>query len=197
MDPCVVVRPPQSWVLGSDIALGGRPVDLALIGSRWEEPLDPFWQSIYRDCGVRQDHIFAMTTSVDEVRLRAYWNAGLVVVRPERGLLRAWGERFVSVLQLDTYQAFGSLGQLHRIFLHQAVLTGVVLAALRPEETQLLGEDTNYPLHLHDRYPLARRPTDISQLTSFRYEDTLDQSDWETRVPVGDPLRAWLRAQLY
>ena len=92
----IVVSEPKALLLSDGKDLGYRPVDHTLIGSPYDAPIDRFWESIYRHCGVPESRgfPFPMVTSVDERRIRPYFNAGLLVVRPERGLLQSWRERF-------------------------------------------------------------------------------------------------------
>jgi hypothetical protein len=76
------------------------------------------------------------------------------------------------------------------------VLAGVVLFSLDREEIGELPPLANYPLHLHDRYPRARRPWSLDEVTVCRYERFFDDPAWETAIGLGAPLRSWLRREL-
>jgi hypothetical protein len=85
----IVIREPAAFVLPQGKVLGYRPVMLRNVSSMFEEPVDGFWSLVYEGCGTPADRIFPMSTTVDGARIRAQFNAGLLVVRPEWGLLRA------------------------------------------------------------------------------------------------------------
>ena len=80
----------------------------------------------------------------------------------------------------------------HAVFVHQAVFTAVMLAALEPGETVEFGPDVDYPLHLHDEVPPDRRPASLEELTTVRTENLLDDPGWPDRVPLLAPLAGWI-----
>ena len=93
----LVLREPRGFLLPDGKVLGYRPVHHTNVGSRYGEPLDPFWTLIYRFCGVPGDRVFPMRTHVDGEVLRPYFNAGCHATRPGRGLLRAWRDAFLGI----------------------------------------------------------------------------------------------------
>ena len=95
----LVFNSPDDLLLEQGVLLGCRPVDHLLIGSPYEEPLSPFWDLVYQSCGVTEDDIFPMITSADQVKIRPYINAGLLVVRPEHKLLQHWSDTFLNIYQ--------------------------------------------------------------------------------------------------
>jgi hypothetical protein len=189
---CLVLREPTGLRIPPTAKIGCRPVDLRLIGSPWEEAPDAFWELIYTDCGVDRGAIFPVRTTVEGEAIRAYFNAGCLVVRPEAGLLRRWRE---SVVRLATGEFFQGLTGRQRLFFHQAVLAGTVLAGVRREEIAELPPHVNYPLHLHERIPPDRRPASLRELDTCRYERVFDLEDWARQVPVDEDLRSWLEAR--
>jgi len=188
----LVLREPTGLLLPPVACIGCRPVDLRLIGSLWEDAPDAFWESIYTGCGVDREAIFPVQTTVEGDLIRAYFNAGCLVVRPEAGLLRRWRD---SVIQLAAGEFFQGLGGRQRLFFHQAVLAGAVLAAFRREEITELAPRVNYPLHLHAQMPPDRRPAHLRELDTCRYESVLDSEDWASRIPEEEGLRLWLEAR--
>ncbi|MFX0125282.1 MAG: hypothetical protein ACFFAE_16765, partial [Candidatus Hodarchaeota archaeon] len=83
----LVIDEPKHFQLERDKNIGYRPVHHTLVGSIYNEPIDPFWELLYRKCNVTEDKIFPMKTHVDNNTLRPYFNAGFLIVRPEKGLL--------------------------------------------------------------------------------------------------------------
>lgn len=192
----LVLREPNELALPPGKAFAARPVDLALIGSRLSDPVTPFWNLIYRTCAVPADCLFPMKSSVDEIVIRPYFNAGLLAVAPGRGVLSQWATTFQRLHQnprlVELYRADGR----YAVFVHQTVLAGVVLSALDREEIGELPPLANYPLHLHDRYPLAHRPRSLAEVTACRYEEFFENPAWQDVIPVEEPLRGWLNREL-
>ena len=193
MDPgSMVFNEPQGLLLEAEEKLGCRPVDHLLIGPAFDKPLDPFWQSIFADCGVRQEALFPMTTSTDQVEMYPYINAGMLVVRPENKLLRLWRDKFLEMYFQPRYQDFYRSNRLYRIFIHQAVLAGCILSTFKQADILELPYLVNYPLHMHTQYPIDRRPRFINELVSFRYEDFFTDPNWQEVIQVKEPQKSWL-----
>lgn len=186
----LVLREPSSLMIPPKARIGCRPVDLALIGSPRDGPPDAFWESVYAGCGVDARKVGIVQTTVDAQEIRAYFNAGCLVVRPEVGLLRQWHE--------DLRRLFSRFAALtdarQRLFFHQAILAGTILASLPPEAVFLLPPTVNYPLHLHGRMPVERRPANLGDLETCRYESALEGSGWADRLPLPQSLIPWIEA---
>ena len=193
----LMLQPPHAFLLPPGKSFGGCPVHLKLLGSAIEDPPDEFWTLVYRECGVTPDEVFPVCTVVDEQMVRAYFNAGLLVVRPERGILRAWQTRFDALCHLPGFETFYHQHEQYKIFMHQAVLAGTLLSLLRPSEFLQFPLEINYPLHLHTKVASTRRPTSLTQLTTCRYEDfhqVFDQPHRMDDLFIEPDLRAWLGA---
>jgi hypothetical protein len=191
----IVIQEVTDLVIGDNKALGYRPVDHRLIASRYAEPVDNFWQLIYLKCAVPDDQLFPMTTSVDMVTIRPYFNAGMLVIRPERGVLRRWADTFSNLYRLPIFPPFFRQNKLYQIFFHQAVLAGVILASVEQEALQSLSHLVNYPLHLHAAYPAERRPATMNELVTCRYDTAFQNSEWRKTITVNEPLESWLANQ--
>jgi hypothetical protein len=188
----LILREPSGLRIPAEARIGCRPVDLCLIGSPWEEEPDAFWKAIYAGCGVEPDRVFPVNTMVEGEAIRAYFNAGCLVVRPQARLLRRW---LAAILSLEGREKFRALTGRQKLFFHQAVLAGTLLAALRREEIAVLPPTVNYPLHLHHRVPADRRPTSLREVESCRYESVFELGDWDSRLPLDGELRSWLEAR--
>ena len=189
----LVLQEPAELLIPTGKALGYRPVHHKLIGPAWDQPLDAFWSLIYDSCGVHQENLFPMMTHTGE-QIQPYFNSGIFVLRPERGLLIRWKNEFLKWYRRPQFQAFYKKDQLYSIFIHQAIFTGVLLAALNPKEMQLLSPKINYPLHLHQDIPAEQRPTTIDELVTVRYESIFDEPGWQ-QLPITEPLKSWLESQ--
>jgi len=194
----LILQAPTEFLLPAGRSMGGCPVHLKLLGSAYDAPVDNFWALIYHHCHVNPEQAFAMQTIVDEQVVRAYINSGLLVVRPERGILRAWQSNFYDLYRLPEFEAFYRQHELYEIFMHQAVLAGSIIALLKPEEFQVLPFEINYPMHLHSKVTATRRPTNLSRLITCRYEDYAEvfgSLNLDDLIEIDAPLKAWLVSQ--
>lgn len=186
-------KAPLAFALPPSAALAYRPVMHNVIGPLYGQPLDAFWEIIFTACGVPHHWLFSMQTVTDRVQLYPYFNAGLLVLRPQLGLLRAWLQEFTRLYQHPDLLPLYAQKRLYAIFVHQAVLAGVLLARLAPEQMRLLPPEYNYPLNLYARDRSPNRPARLEPLTTFRFEDVFEDPAWEEGFPAGAELRAWIR----
>lgn len=192
----LVLREPGGFLLPEDKSLGYRPVHHKNVGSRYGEPLDPFWELIYSLCEVPEERVFPMRTHVDGEVLRPYFNAGCHATRPAKGLLRTWRDAFLRIFRepalLKLYRENGA----YEVFVHQAVFTGVVLATCSPDEILELPREYNYPLHLHGEDVTEHRPSSLEELVTVRHEGFYADPDWAGKMPAGEPLKRWIADRL-
>ena len=193
----LILRQPDDLVLPAGAVFGYRPVDHTLIGSRQGEPIDEFWQLVYSRCQTPPSRLFAMPTTVEDHVLRPYFNAGLMVVRPEHGLFRAWADNFARLQGDDSFGRFMAKG-LYRVFFHQAILAGTALALIDGKRMILLPPWVSYPLHMQNQYPVERRAADLGQLVTMRHEGVFDDPGWVERVEIAVPsdLSQWIGDRL-
>jgi hypothetical protein len=191
----IMLKEPRDFKLNPKVILGYRPVHHTLIGSRFSKPLDLFWTLVYEYCAVPEERIFPMTAHIDGVEIRPYFNAGFLITRPERQLFQTWRSVFFDVYQKPDFQEFYAKDERYAIFVHQAILSGVVLASLRIGELLELPPDYNYPLHLYGEDVTANRPGSMDELITARHEGLKDP-DWMKNMPMGKELRGWLTQML-
>ena len=189
------IQEPGDLLIPPEKHLGYCPVHHRLIGSRINDPLDAFWSLVYEVCEVPPGHDFAMHTIIDDEVIRPYINAGFMVTRPEDGLLRAWWDRFAALYHDARLEAFYAQHVLYRIFVHQAILTGVMLARLIRADMIELPRRYNYPLHLYADHASEKRPASINDLVTCRYETVFDEVGWQDRLPITGDLKDWIEQQ--
>jgi hypothetical protein len=171
LDPdAVFVKEPKEFLLPEGIYFGYRPVMHKLIGSLYGEPPDEFWSRVYAVLAVPDSAVFPVVSPLDGLTLRAYFNAGILIVRPERGLLRRWPDCFRKLYSDSVFAEWCRTDQLRAIFLHQAALAGDVLTLLTRAETVELPGTYNYPAYFHDRYPAETKPKSLDDVVMFRHE---------------------------
>ena len=188
----IIFNEPKHFLLDDDKNLGYRPVHHANIGSFFDEPIDPFWEQVYQNCNVSKEQIFPMKTHVDHNKLRPYFNAGCLIIRPEKGLLQSWWNFYKYLFNEQSFQDFYNKNYFYAIFIHQAILSGVILSTMDRNELYELPFDYNYPLNLYYNCPVVYQAKNVNKLITVRYEDLGDLK----KVPIQDPLKSWLINQM-
>ena len=181
---------PTLMILPRGKKLGVRPVDIRNIAITWKEPVDDFWAKIYELLNVPEDRNFPVISTVDFEQLKAYFNACLLTVIPENGLLQKWSANFARLADNPVWTEFFVRSELYRIFLHQAILTGTLLHELSEEEIEIYSIHVNFPLYNYPKHP--HKPQWINELVTARL-DLLDRDNcWKTWLPMREPLKSWL-----
>jgi hypothetical protein len=155
---CLIVQPPLLLDLAPSFDAAVRPVHIRNVALDADAPLDDFWSGVYGAVGVR-DVQKTVESFVGGRRIRAYYNSHILAVHPARGLLRRWLELFESLVRDRAFQRRACQDELHRVFLHQAILSALLITALDPGRIRELPPDYSYPYNLHHDVPPARRAT--------------------------------------
>ncbi len=192
----MVLKEPKEFLLEEGKSLGYRPVHHTLVGSRYDEPLDEFWTLIYDYCKVPEERVFPMMTHVDGEMLRPYFNAGILVTRPEKQLFRKYRDCFLKVYKKPKLLEFYRLDSRYAIFVHQAVLSGVIMSSVPTEELKELSPGYNYPIHLYSEDITDNRPEGLEELVTLRHEGFHTDPEWEEKIPAGDHLKHWIASHL-
>jgi len=191
----VFLQEPGEFLLPKGKSLGYRPVMHRNISPLYDEPLDDFWKRAYEKMSVPESHAFPMLTVADGDKIRPYINAGCLVVRPERGLLRKWAESFSLLYKDPVLIEMCRRDERKRIFIHQVALSGAVLKHLGRGEMLELSNRINYPIFFREMFGAKRDFHDIGEAVTIRYESFFENAppDWD-KVLSGPPDRiAWLK----
>lgn len=129
---------------------------------------------------------------VDGETLRPYFNTHCFAFNPARGLAQVWWDRFTTLIADEAFQAGPCGDALHKLFLHQAILSTLAARELDREEVRLLPPEYSYPLNLLDEMPAHLRPPTLNSLVTAVYEDAFP---WG-KIEVQEPLLSWLRERL-
>ena len=191
------IKEPSEFILAEDKNYGYRPVHHKLIGSKFDEPIDEFWSLIYEKCNTPIDKIFPMKTHIDGEILRPYINSGFQVVRPKIGFFNKWWNSFREIFQDPVFKKFYEESDLYTIFIHQAVLSALMLEEFKLEEIVELSSDYNYPIHLFEESLDELKPKSINDLTIARfYLNKLQEPNGLERIPITGKLKDWLLNRL-
>jgi hypothetical protein len=188
---CLIVQSPTLFDLGTSFDAAARPVHIRNVGLPPSEPLNAFWRGVYQAVGIEEVEV-TVESFVDGQDLRAYFNSHALAVRPAAGIFQRWFERFEALVCDEAYQSTAIEHELHRIFLHQAVLSALLVTHLEPEHIRLLPTSYIYPYNLHNDVPTSRRAEALNDLVCIAYEDrSLDPGAMDD-ILVHEPLRSWL-----
>ena len=195
LDPeTLVLSPPDALRLSRRESVAVRPVFLRnAVGLSPGDPPGPFWDRILREAGGSGASAPVVTTFVDGEAIRFYVNCGVFAVRPVRGICREWARVFAAAGNDAAFLRSAAPDRLHRIFLHQAVFSAVLLARTTAAERRTLGEAVGYPLHLHERVPEGKRLARIGDAPVVVHEDLLERRpNWSGLLPIDPERGAWL-----
>ena len=193
----IFLQEPGEFLLPKAKSLGYRPVMHRNISPLYKEPLDDFWKRAYDNMSTPESLAFPMVTVADGDMVRPYINAGCLVVRPERGLLRKWAETFPLLYKDPVLKEMCRQDERKRIFIHQVALSGAVMKHLGRGEMLELSDKINYPIFFREMFGAKRDFHNIKDAVTIRYESFFDSAppDWD-KVLSGPPDRiAWLKAR--
>jgi hypothetical protein len=194
----VFLDEPMEFALPQSVSIAYRPVMHNIIGSLYSEPPNEFWRRLYDLMSVPEDALFPMTTPADRQTIRAYFNAGLLVVRPEREVLRAWANYFETLYGDATLMQWVEQDELKRIFLHQTALVGAVLNSLRRDEMVELSERYNYPVFFKEMFGAEAEFDTLDAVVTLRYDVYFRNPapDWAEKLKGPADRIAWLKQRL-
>ena len=197
IDPtCLIIRPPVLYDLGRVFDAAVRPVHIKNVGILSTEPLDGFWKGVC-DVVEVQDIKTTVETFVDMQRIRSYFNSHAFAINPFKGLMGQWFACFEALVRDEAYQRAFCGDDYHQVFLHQAVLSALLVTKLEAQRVRILPPDYNYPYNLQVAVPQKRRAAVLNDLVCIAYEDHSLDPDLVDDIEIKEPLRSWLRARAY
>jgi len=191
---CFIVKPPLLFDLVASFDAAVRPVHITNVGLLDAAPLDDYWKRVYEAVGV-QDIRTTVKTFVDEQRVRAYFNSHALAVNPAKQLFQRWFKLFETLVCDREFQAGPCQDGFRRVFLHQAILSTLLVTELEPQRIRLLPPDYNYPYNLHQSVPVGKRAAALNDLVCFVYEDLSLNPCMVNDIEIREPLRSWLAAR--
>jgi hypothetical protein len=96
----------------------------------------------------------------------------------------------------EDYQLKYCQDELHRIFLHQAILSALLVTSLDRKRIRILPPDYNYPYNLHQSVPLERQAQALNDLVCIAYEDRSLDPIVVDDIEIHEPLRTWLATNI-
>jgi len=191
-DPaCLVLGSLADLDLENGFGAAIRPVSLVnTIGIPPGEPPNDYWLPIYRELGLDAATLPAYETVVDEKPIQPYFNCEIFSVDPCLGVFSEWADMLTGLLKDETYQKQACTSFLRRLFLHQAVLSGVIISRVQPDKIKPLPLKTGYPFGQHDRLAAARKADSLNDLSALILDYAWDRdAAWLDRIPVAGGLK--------
>ena len=194
----IVLQEPADFALSAGIGFAYRPVMHNRSGSLYDEPPDLFWSRIYEKLSVDSGSLFPMVTPADRQTIRAYFNAGLLVVRPEHGILHKWGESFKTLYRDSVLAEMCRDDVNKRIFLHQTALVGAVLNTLDKTAMCELSDHYNYPIFFKRMFGAVSEFESIDDIVTLRYDVYFrdPDPDWSDQLKGPAHLISWMKERL-
>jgi hypothetical protein len=193
-DDTVVLADPRELVLSKGKSFAYRPVMHRNIGSLYAEKPSEFWSRVYHVLAVPPAAAFPMKTVADGETIRAYFNAGLLAVRPERGIMKKWSESFAVLCGDPGMVEMCRKDEKLHVFQHQAALAGAVLGFLGRGEMVELSDDYNYPLFFKQMYGATKEFDSLVNVVTLRYESYFEHPapDWDKELKGPPEQISWL-----
>ena len=194
----IVLDEPGEFLLPEGKSLGYRPVMHKNIGLLYSESPDAFWGRAFELLSVPESAVFPMVTPADGDTIRPYFNAGCMVVRPERGLMARWVDCWTTLYGDSLLTEMCRADVKHRIFIHQVALAGAILAHLDQDELLEFSSWINYPIFFEQVFGAKRVFDDITDVVTFRHESYFRKPapDWEKKLKGPADRVAWIKRNL-
>jgi hypothetical protein len=187
----LIINPPLLFNLSLPFDAAFRPVHHQNIGSEASQPLDEYWKQVYQTVGI-PDPSYTLESFVDDRALRPYFNTHQFSINPSKGVLRAWWDYFVKMVTDQGFQSGPCHDEAHQVFLHQVVLSALIVKMLDWEAIHILPPAYSYPLNLHQQVPEEKRAKSLNQLITPVYEDTFLYPETFNDIEINEQLGAWL-----
>ena len=205
------LREPNEILLSPDVDVAVRPVGVkGMCTSGPTDPFDSYWRDLCRCCGVDYDLIPWTESVADRQRIKASYNAGLVIVRGNLGIMQRWADFFFSSVrqQLKPYaydRRFRSgagwveSGASRLWGSNQAALTLAIWSTTR--RVRELEPTYNYQLILHEQIGWRHRRKIFPNVVHVHYHWMLQEKASKNPLfsrsgPLSRDQRAWLSSAL-
>ncbi|HKK20901.1 MAG TPA: hypothetical protein VJ983_05460 [candidate division Zixibacteria bacterium] len=194
----VVIGEPSELLLSEAEELAYVPVMHNRAGSAIGSLPDELWGRIYEMQALTDDMLFPMTTPADRQEIRAYFHCGLLALRPELGIMKAWAEEFERIGSDSAIVKMCENDRTRKVFLHQHVLTGTILHRVRRGSIRELSERYNYPILFEQQYDAGRSFRSLKDVAVLRTVVSLDRigPDWHKLLDGPPDILDWLITHL-
>ena len=147
---------PNEFFLASEYDVGIRPEHHKMIGSEGiYDPNDDYWKYLYELAGVDNLDQY-VTTTVDQRKVRAFWNSGVVAMRRSAGIFTAWKQTIEKLIVEGT-----GVNQ-KNFYYEQSALSATICA--KTAKVWQFSTGYNYPVHSHNQMIDSERLDSFDQI---------------------------------
>ncbi|MDE5108425.1 MAG: hypothetical protein O4808_15665 [Trichodesmium sp. St17_bin3_1_1] len=190
-------REPTALELPNSYDVAVRPVSRKSICTSGEpdDPHDNYWHLLCQYCGVDYQSIPLLETFVEGVMIKACYNAGLVVVRANKGIFSKWRDDFITVYREGLEPKQESVLPKDQTTLSMAIW-GIT------DRVQVLEPIYNYPiLSINKKQPLLQFNSShtlihIHYHSAFKAENLSTNPLFQSNFELEAELKTWLLARL-
>ena len=186
---------PKQLLLNENEIVAIRAVDEKGVGLSMDELIDKYWEIIYDTCNVDISQIWSVKPTLNECFIRAYFNGGLVSVKPNRRIFQKWKENLEKLSMIEKIDGFSLLKEKF-LFLEQSVLAATILANTSRSEVRLFNKDYNYPLNFHNVLTEKYQKKILNEIKIIHYHSVFYNLDWKNDIKIEEPLLSWLLNRL-
>jgi hypothetical protein len=189
---------PKEFLLPLEYDIGIRPEHHKMIGSEGvSDPNEEYWMRLYKIAGVQNIEQF-VTTTVDQKRIRAFWNSGVVAVRRQKGIFAAWKQTIEQLLEE------GADITKENWYYEQSALSATICALADSERVFNFSVGYNYPVHSHNSMPVTERLGSFEEIVcihdhlfrprkeQYRERTWLKTLKWMKEFNFSTPKYKWL-----
>jgi len=195
LDPGVMVLDsPEDLDLKGRYDVSLRPVSLVNnIGLSPGIGPNDYWSPIYKANTLDYKTVQTIETVVDAVQIQPYYNCEIYSVDPALGLCRGWEAQLSELLRDESYQQNACTTPLRRLFLHQAVLSGIVASRVKASRIKALPITCSYPFNQHDQLAEEKKVSTLNELSAVIFDYAWSSNPmWMEKIRIDEPLRSWL-----
>jgi hypothetical protein len=189
-DTIFLNEPLELDLAAGDWVAAARPVDRRIAGSKGKGKNEPYWRRMYEALEVRSEPF--ITTAVGGMRIRAYWNSGLLAARRSAGVFGAWAQALERLYDLELVY--------HRRPHFMDQLSFAAVTADVHDRLRILSDPYNYPLRHRPVLVPEARDLDLDEIVHLHYRLLLHLPDALVTVqppfdPMGERYR-WLEERI-
>lgn len=194
----IILKEPTAFLLPDQKQIAYCPVMHQNIGSTFDEKPDAFWQRLYNKFSISEASLFPMITTTGKEKIRPYFNAGCLIVRPKNGLMKKWTEFYAMLYQDQFYIDMCEKDIKYRVFLHQAALTAAILRLYKKGDMVELPKTFNYPIFFDEMFGAPDKHDSIMDVITMRYDIYFKNPDpnWDKKLKAPEGIINWLKKRL-
>ena len=206
----VFLREPDFRLDDADVAV--RPVDVkGLCSSGAGDDYDPYWRRLCDLAGLDYERLPFITPTLDDRRIKASYNGGLVIVRRSSEILQRAADLFGRSVRAGlrphhlgqaVHASTGFVGKIASAHFGSAQATLSVAIWGTTDRVRILEPAYNVPLHIWDDW-LARHPNlPLAELVHVHYhwlcspDHVRSNPMLDGRLPLAPAVDAWLRSRV-